>query len=738
MGWTPSLWASRRPFGLGLQRPNNYKEVFRAAWESRDDLGHAHRILRDGCCDGCALGTTGMRDWTLDGTHLCNIRLRLLSLNTMAPLDPAPLLTDPDALRGTRTTELRELGRIGEPLLRRAGERAFSRLSWDDALDLVAERIGATSPDRVAAFLTSRGMPNESYYAAQKAMRAIGVTSIDNAARICHAPSTVALKQQIGVAATTCSYPDVIESDLVVFIGSNPANNQPVMTKYLHHAKKHGARVVCVNPYREPGMERYWIPSIPESAVFGTKIADAFYEVHVGGDLAFLTGALRHIVEQGWQDQAWIDAHTVGFEEAAAAARATDWDALEAAAGCPREEMLAFARELAEAQKAVLVWSMGITQHACGEDNVRAIVNLGLSQGFVGRPGCGLMPIRGHSGVQGGAEMGCYATALPGGVSLTPETAADWSGRWGFAVPAAPGRTAPEMLDAAATGDLDVLLSAGGNWMEVLPDPHWVEAALEQVGLRVHLDLVLTPQMLVGGGDVLVLPAASRYEIPGGCTSTSTERRIIFSPEIPGSRVPQARGEWEVFGEIAARVRPELRERVRFSSTQAVRDEIGRLVPLYAGIETLREKGDQVQYGGRRLCEGGQFPLPDGRARFVAAAPPVPVRPTEGEARVRVTTRRGKQFNSMVHEDGDAITGARREDVLLSAEDVARFGLRDGDRILLRNGQGELAGRVRVAELRAGNAQVHWPEGNVLLDRKERSPEAGVPDYNAWVTVERA
>lgn len=274
--------------------------------------------------------------------------------------------------------------------------------------------------------------------------------------------------------------------------------------------------------------------------------------------------------------------------------------------------------------------------------------------------------------------------------------------------------------------------------MEVLPDPAWVESALERVGLRVHLDLVLTPQMLVGGGDVLLLPAASRYEIAGGCTSTSTERRIIFSPEIPGSRVPLARGEWEVFGDIAARVRPELRDAVRFASTQAVRDEIGAHVEMYAGIETLREKGDQIQYGGRLLCEGGVFPLPDGRARFSAAVPATPLAPRDGEPRLRVTTRRGKQFNSMVHELGDAITGAQREDVLLARADVDRFGLADGDRILLRNDHGELAGRVRVVELRAGNAQVHWPEGNVLLDRHARSPEAGVPDYNAWVTVQRA
>ena len=144
--------------------------------------------------------------------------------------------------------------------------------------------------------MTSRGEPNENYFAAQKAVRALGSNSIDNAARICHSPSTVVLKEALGVGATTCSYRDWIESDLIIFLGSNVANNQPVAMKYLYHAKKTGTKVAVVNPYREPGMERYWVPSNLESAVFGTKIADRFFQIDAGGDVAFLSGVLKQMV----------------------------------------------------------------------------------------------------------------------------------------------------------------------------------------------------------------------------------------------------------------------------------------------------------------------------------------------------------------------------------------------------------------------------------------------------------
>jgi len=208
---------------------------------------------------------------------------------------------------------------------------------------------------------------------------------------------------------------------------------------------------------------------------------------------------------------------------------------------------------------------------------------------------------------------------------------------------------------------------------------------------------------------------------------------VIFSPEIPGPRVGEARAEWQVLGELAARVRPELSERVRFADTDAIRREIADVVPVYRGIEHLRERGDQFQYGGPRLCEGWRFPTADGKAHFSRVPLPDPV-PDDG--RLALSTRRGKQFNSMVQERRDSLTGATREAVLLNLHDAERLGIADGAAVLVRSDAGELRGTAHLAPIAPGNVQVHWPEGNALIGGGRRSPEAGIPDYNARVSVE--
>ncbi|MBE8989496.1 FdhF/YdeP family oxidoreductase [Nostoc sp. LEGE 12450] len=731
--WTPQHWASWKPFGIGEQYPNNYWEVFRAIWLSRDKLPYAWNILDKGVCDGCALGTTGMKDWTLDGIHLCNVRLRLLRMNTMPAFDPV-LLEDVSQLQKQKSAQLRDLGRLPFPMMRQRGEKGFRRISWDEALGVISDRIRATTPDRLSFYITSRGTVNETYYATQKAVRAMGSNNIDNAARICHSPSTAGLKAALGAGATTCSYKDWIGTDLLVFIGSNVANNQPVTVKYLHYAKKAGTKIVVVNTYREPGMERYWVPSIVESAVFGTKFAEDFFLINMGGDIAFLNGTIKHIIANNWVDQSFIDLHTVGFAELKTSLERQSWEELERLSGTSREQMYVFAKMVKEASKAVFVWSMGITQHECGEDNVRSIINLALTKGFVGREGCGLMPIRGHSGVQGGAEMGCYATVFPGGKPITPENAAQLSQHWGFDVPASKGLIAPEMINAAYQGELDVLFSVGGNFLEVLPEPDYVEAALKKIPLRVHTDIVLSSQMLVEPADtVVLLPATTRYEIPGGVTETNTERRVIFSPEILGPRIGEARPEWEVFLELVRRVQPDLADKLAFADTAAIRQEIAQVVPQYAGIQHLQQAGDQFQYGGSHLCFGWNFPTPDGKAHFGVLLPRQRELP---EGYFLVATRRGKQFNSMVQERKDAITGAVREAVLINAADAALLDLKDGDKVILKNELGELFCQVYIAPIQSGNLQVHWPEGNVLLDKSKRSLE-GVPDYNAIARLKK-
>jgi len=732
-GWRPSGWVGLRPNGAGLQKPHHYRDMAKAAWANRAHPKYAYDVLTKGVCDGCALGVAGLHDWTIDGVHLCSTRLSLLELNTADALDPV-VLADVAPLVERSSAQLRRLGRLGHPMRRRRGEPGFRRIPWSEALDAVAGAIGQTDPERVALYLTSRGITNETYYVAGKAARAMGVASVDSAARVCHAPSSVGLKESIGVAAATCSLQDVIESDLVVLWGTNPANNQPVFMKYLYLAKKRGCRVVVVNPYLEPGLERYWVPSSAESALFGTKVCDLHVPVRPGGDVALANATLKRLIEQDAVDTAFIDAHTTGWDDLVAALAAQDDDDLLAQAGITARQLDAFVALYASAPAAVLIWSMGITQHHDAVDGVRAIVNLALARGNLGRDGAGLMPIRGHSGVQGGAEMGAYATAFPGGVRVDAAHARALGEQWGFPVPGEPGRTAPEMVEAAGRGDIDVLWSSGGNFLEVLPDPPAVAAALDRVPLRVHQDVVVTSQMLIEGDDVILLPVATRYEQEGGGTETTTERRIIFSPEIP-RQVGEARSEWRLFADVATRVRPHLRTAFDWATNQDLRQEIADVVPVYAGIEQLAATGDQVQWGGRHLCEGGAFPLPGGRGRFTPLAPAHPDLPAGA---FTVATRRGKQFNSMVHGAVDPLTGARRDAVYIDEADARGLAATDGARVRLTSAAGSMDGHLKVVRLPARSLQVHWPEGNVLISggRDHREPHSKVPDYNAVVTVE--
>jgi predicted molibdopterin-dependent oxidoreductase YjgC len=315
------------------------------------------------------------------------------------------------------------------------------------------------------------------------------------------------------------------------------------------------------------------------------------------------------------------------------------------------------------------------------------------------------------------------------------ETAERWSSLWGFPVPRGAGWSAAEMVDHAANGHAEVLWIVGGNFLETLPDVDRSRRALARPRLRIHQDIVVSSSMLADSdGDVLLLPATTRYESPGGGTETTTERRIVYSPEIAGRRIGSARAEWRVFGEVMARVRPERADRIRFDSAAAIRAEIARAVPRYAGIDGLERKGDALQWGGRLLYADGRFATPDGRAHFTPVVAGR-VRGADG-TRFHVSTRRGKQFNSMIQRPVDPLTGADRDAVFVSADDLARLGLREGDRIRLRSAGGTFVGRAMAAAIRPGNLEVHWPEGNTLLGHA-LDPDALEPDYSAQVTLER-
>jgi molybdopterin-dependent oxidoreductase alpha subunit len=733
--WLRRLLVIVVPFGLlSRHKPRHFREMARVLWENRGRWLYALRILRHGVCDGCSLGPRGLKDDVIPGVHLCLTRLKLLRLNTMGAI-PDELLNDVGALEKLSNEALHQLGRVPYPLLRRRGERGFSRIGWDEALALTAKAWRAAAPDRIGVFLTSRGLTNETYYTAQKLARIGGTPHVDTCARLCHAASSVGLKQTLGFAAPTLSLSDWLEAELIVIIGSNLPNNQPVSTKYLRAAKQRGARIVVVNPFREPALERYWIPSVPWSALFGTRLMDDYYPVRPGGDIAFMSGVLKALDERGGWDEAFIAARTSGAAELRESLRSQSFDELAAEAGVSVEELRSFAALYAGVSRAVFVYSMGLTQYEFGVDNVRMVVNLALARGMVGRPGTGVMPIRGHSGVQGSAECGADPEKLPGAVSLDAENIARFEGDWRHAIPHEKGLRAAELLDRAGATGLDVLYLIGGNHLETMPDRRHAKRALSQVKLRVHQDIVLNTSTLLPAEEaVLVLPAQTRYEQRSGGTSTSTERRIRFTPEIPGPRLAEAKPEWEIPCLIGAALEPDRSDLFDYQDTAQIRAEMARLMPLYEGIEKLEKEGDWVQWGGPQLGRDG-FPTPDGRARFSTVVLPrvdVPL------GQFLLTTRRGKQFNSMTYGSTDPLTdGKERSAILLDPRDWAELGIREGERVRVTSQAGSMEATAGSGPCRRGHAQGFWPECNALLGRKY-DPASGEPDYNTAVRIERA
>ncbi|MBM7660031.1 molybdopterin-dependent oxidoreductase alpha subunit [Bacillus mesophilus] len=744
----PKHWVSPVPFGLGKVKPKHIRDTMKVFWENKDNLGYATRILTKGVCDGCALGVAGLQDQTLKGPHICTTRLNILRLSTMQAIKPEILHADIDELKKYDSTELRKLGRIPYPMIRRKGERKFSRLTWNEALDMIADKMKALDPKQYGFYLTSRGITNETYYVAGKVARFLGANNIDNSSRICHSPSKTAMKRSVGAGASTCNYQDWIGTDVILFWGSVASNSSPVSTKYMLAAKKKGTKIIVINPYREPAMDEYWIPSVAESALFGTKIADDFYQVNIGGDIAFMHGIMKHWFDMEEQEESsaihheFVNNHVNGYEELKQKVQEQSWEDIVSSSGVPRERIEELAQLLAHSKNAVYVWAMGLTMHSFATDNISQVCNLALLRGHVGRQYNGLMPFRGHSGVQGTGEMGCDPFVLPGG-----DYAGDNIERiekiWNFELPKWQGDIVGVTLENILLPDdherkIKMYYMSGGNFLETMPEPEFIEEALSELEIRVHQDIILNTSALLDAKEaVILLPAKTRYEQEGGGTSTSTERMVYFSPQIEGNKneVEEARAEWKIYIDLAKRVKPESAHLVDFKDAQEIRDEIAIANPNYDGIQYLKKQGDVFQWGGAWLCEDGMFSTSDGKGNLIAMDIPL-VQKQEGQ--FTVTTRRGKQFNSMVYSEVDPLNGADRYDVLMNPEDGRTLSIAEGEGVVLYNGFGVFQGRAKFVDIAQGNVEVHFPEGNFLLPKGRYEKYAGIPDYNITVSLEKA
>ncbi len=667
-------------------------------------------------CKTCALGMGGQKGGMVNEVggwpEVCKKSLQAMAADMQAgiPDDFWSTYSVPQ-LQKFSPLQMESAGRIVKPLLYEQGQDYYRPISWEDALQRITRRLSDLSADETFWYFSGRSS-NEAGFSLQLFARLLGTNNVNNCSYYCHQASGVGLTSAIGSGTASVVLDDVEHADLVFVIGGNPPSNHPRLMTTLMHVRQRGGEVVVVNPVIEKGLVNFRVPSNVRSLLWGTKIATTYVQPHIGGDLALLTGIAKRIDEMGAQDAAFLEQFCEGHEAWLAELRQTDWGEIQRKSGVSRAEIDEMAEKYAAAKNVVFSWTMGITHHEHGVDNVQAIANLALMRGMVGRPHAGLLPIRGHSNVQG-----------IGSVGVTPQLKAAIFERlqshYELTLPTTPGLDTLGCMEAAHAGRLKLGFCLGGNLFGSNPDSRYAAEALESLDTLVMLNTTLNTGHANGlAKETIVLPVLARDEEAYTTTQESMFNYVRLSDGGP-RRHDGPRGEVEVIAQIAAEVLGESGpvDWQAMADTNQIRGMIARVIPGYEQIADIASSKTEFQIGGRTFHQP-QFSTPSGRAVLHVHRLPE-LRGEEDELRL-MTVRSEGQFNTVVYEETDIYRGQDRRDViLLHPDDVQRLGLAENDRVEVSSETGTLPGiLVRPFEgIRAGNALMYFPEANVLVSR---------------------
>jgi molybdopterin-dependent oxidoreductase alpha subunit len=684
-------------------------------------------------CKTCALGMGGqMGGMVNEAGHfpeVCKKSLQAMASDMQNRISPEFFARYSIAeLRTLSPRELESCGRLVDPIHAGPGDTHYRPISWDDALARLAGRLAANGPGGCFFYASGRSS-NEAGFLLQLFARVFGTNDVNNCSYYCHQASGVGLTSSLGTGTATVQLEDLEGSDLYVLIGGNPASNHPRLLRSLMAIRRRGGHVVVVNPVKEPGLVNFRVPSDARSLLFGTSIASLYVQPHIGGDIALLTGVCKRILDRGGWDRAFVDGRTDGFDEFRQHVESAAWSAVEEGAGVPRETIERFADLYLAARNVVIGWTMGITHHLHGVENVQMIANLALLRGMVGRPNAGLMPIRGHSNVQGVGSMG-VTPQLKGVVLSRLER------RLGIKAPASAGMDTMACIEACGRGEMQAALCLGGNLFGSNPDSKFASAALGRLDAIAYLSTTLNTGHAWGTArDTLVLPVLPRDEESQPTTQESMFSYVRLSDGGP-PRCDGPRSEVSVLASLARMVLGD-EGPVNWSeleSHQRIRALIADLIPGFEPMAEIDRTRREFHVGGRHL-DRPEFPTASGRARFHAV--PLPAPHAAGDRRLRLMTLRSEgQFNTVVYEDEDIYRGQERRDVILvSPEDMRRWGLARDQRVTVRSAVGELRGLlVRPCDVRPGNAAMYYPEANVLVPR-DVDPRSRTPAFKS-VAVE--
>ena len=703
------------------------KVLYTLATVRRIGLGKAAKALSSkNACKACAYGMGGQKGGMTNELgefpSVCNKSVQAQSTD-IQPAIPQAIFAHPLAdLQELSGREMERLGRLNTPLRKAAGSDRYVPVSWDEAIALAADRLAVTDPAR-AFFYSSGRSSNEAGFVFQLLARAWGTNNVNNCSYYCHQATSEGLATTIGKSTASVELADLEGADLIFVIGANPSSNHPRFIHMLKGCRDRGGEVIVINPAKEPGLVRFAVPKSPTSMLAGgTEIASDYLQPRIGSDIALLKGLAKAVLEQGNADRAFIAAHAAGFAGFEADLAALSWDKIVAECGVQRADIERVAARYGRAGNVVFAWGMGMTHHLHGVANVEAIANLATLRGMVGRRFAGLLPLRGHSNVQGIGTIGVKPV-------LAEDVLEAMEAAFGVALPRSEGFDTMAGLKAAEAGAIDAAVIMGGNLFEATPDRAFAERAMGAIGFKLFLTTTLNRGHVhgLGDGECLVLPVTARDEEWSPTTQESMFNYVRLS-EGGIARLDGVRPETVILADLARALLPG--SPIPFSTFKQhskVREVIARIVP---GMEQLADidVAKREFHVQNRVLHAPTFGTPDGRAHFVVT--PIPAPPAlEGKRALRLATVRSEgQFNTIIYEERDSYrNGAERWSVLLSYDDLAEFGLSEGDRVTLASANGRMENLVaRGLDLPRGSALAYYPEANVLcgtaVDPRSKTP----------------
>ncbi len=648
-------------------------------------------------------------------------------------------------LRGENDYQLGLHGRLSEPMIIRHGETNYQPISWDSALQIIADQLQQLDNPNQATFYTSGRTSNEAAFLYQLLARQFGTNNLPDSADLCHEASGIALGDTIGIGKGSVKIEDFYQADAIFIFGQNPGSNHPRMLKALQKAAANGCKIISINPLREAGLMRFKNPQHLSGLIGnGSALSDLILQVKINGDYALISGILKAVLEHAAQhdnhglDKKFIETYTANFSEFCQTIANLSWDDITHHSGISKELIVAAAEIFCNSKKVIACWAMGLTQHHNGVDTIKQLVNLLLLGGHVGKPGAGVCPVRGHSNVQGDKTMGItekpqayIQEGLPRVFGVTP--------------PSAYGDDTITTIEKLANGEIKTLIMLGGNLLMAAPATTDTAKALQQAKLTVHIATKLNHTHLYPGKIGIILPALSRSEkdlANGTVQVVSVENSMGIVHRSAGVLEPCSpllKSEVAIICKLAGKL---------FKTSSVAWTE------FMNNYDLIREKISQVIPGftdfNQKLVDPGWFYLPNpvrdqrkfatasGKANFTPNLG-ISALPLAADEFLLMTTRSHDQFNTTISGMDDRYRGIynTRMIVFMNSEDINELGISSGEQVMIQNSahpQMKLDKMTVVAyDIPKRCLAGYFPETNVLIPLDSIDPQSRTPTSKSIV-----